>query len=109
MNNSSNISLRIYFCVVLISSNEETLANLLSDPAESVGESERLSFICSCAVQSVESGGSVLIPINRLGVTLQLLEQISASLDYSNLKVSKLFLKKLSSPTYLVILLETHQ
>ncbi|XP_023551028.1 integrator complex subunit 9 homolog isoform X3 [Cucurbita pepo subsp. pepo] len=70
-----------------LSSNEETLANLLSDPAESVGESERLSFICSCAVQSVESGGSVLIPINRLGVTLQLLEQISASLDYSNLKV----------------------
>ncbi|XP_022938642.1 uncharacterized protein LOC111444811 isoform X4 [Cucurbita moschata] len=69
-----------------LSSNEETLANLLSDPAESVGESEKLSFICSCAVQSVESGGSVLIPINRLGVTLQLLEQISASLDYSNLK-----------------------
>lgn len=74
-----------------MSSNEETLTNLLSDSAESVEESEKLSFICSCAIQSVESGGSVLIPINRLGVTLQLLEQISTSLDYSNLKVSKLF------------------
>ncbi|XP_022992602.1 integrator complex subunit 9 homolog isoform X4 [Cucurbita maxima] len=72
--------------LMALSRNEETLANLLSDPAESVGESEKLSFICSCAIQSVESGGSVLIPINRLGVTLQLLEQISASLDCSNLK-----------------------
>ena len=76
---------------MLFSSKEETLANLLSYPAETVEESEKLYFICSCAIQSVESGGSVLIPINRLGVNLQLLEQISASLDYSDLKVSKLF------------------
>ncbi|XP_022134134.1 integrator complex subunit 9 homolog isoform X2 [Momordica charantia] len=68
-------------------SNEEALANLLSDPTESAEELEKLSFICSCAIQSVESGGSVLIPINRPGITLQLLEHISASLDYSNLKV----------------------
>ncbi|XP_038890024.1 integrator complex subunit 9 homolog isoform X2 [Benincasa hispida] len=72
---------------LLALSNEEPLANLLCDPAETMDELEKLSFICSCAIQSVESGGSVLIPINRFGLTLQLLEQISASLDYSNLKV----------------------
>lgn len=79
-----------------LGSNEEALANLLSDPAETVEESEKLSFICSCAIQSVESGGSVLIPMNRLGVTLQLLEQISASLDYSNLKVPIYFISSVA-------------
>ncbi|KAL0540293.1 hypothetical protein IC582_024528 [Cucumis melo] len=75
---------------------EETLANLLSNAAETVEESEKLYFICSCAIQSVESGGSVLIPINRLGVNLQLLEQISASLDYSNLKVPIYFISSVA-------------
>lgn len=81
----------MFLFYLFIRSNEEALANLLSDPTESAEELEKLSFICSCAIQSVESGGSVLIPINRLGITLQLLEHISASLDYSNLKVSRLF------------------
>ncbi|XP_050153242.1 uncharacterized protein LOC126627749 isoform X4 [Malus sylvestris] len=45
------------------------------------------------AAEHVESdfdnatGGSVLIPISRLGIILQLLEQISSSLDVLNLKV----------------------
>lgn len=51
-------------------------------------ESEKLAFVCSCAVDAVKTGGSVLIPMNRIGILLQLLEQISASLDSSNLKVT---------------------
>lgn len=64
----------------------------LHDADENLEEREKLVFLCSCAIDSVKNGGSVLIPINRLGIVLQLLEQLSASLDSSNLKVDIIFL-----------------
>ncbi|KAL5829590.1 hypothetical protein ACOSQ3_019058 [Xanthoceras sorbifolium] len=67
--------------------NWEELAKSLCNNDESSEEREKLSFICSCAIDSVKSGGSVLIPIDRLGVSLQLLEQISMFLKSSDLKV----------------------
>ncbi|XP_024929610.2 uncharacterized protein LOC107417886 isoform X2 [Ziziphus jujuba] len=54
---------------------------------DNLEEREKLAFLCSCVVDSVKSGGSVLIPINRLGIVLQLLEQISDALDSSNMKI----------------------
>ncbi|XP_065875635.1 uncharacterized protein [Euphorbia lathyris] len=54
---------------------------------ESLEESEKLAFISSCVVDSVKAGGSVLIPLNRLGTILQLLEQISLYLESSALMV----------------------
>ncbi|KAJ4956533.1 hypothetical protein NE237_013316 [Protea cynaroides] len=50
-------------------------------------EMDKLSFICSCAIDSVREGGSVLVPIGRLGIVLQLLEQLSQSLESANLNV----------------------
>lgn len=61
--------------------------NSLSNYDESVEEMEKLAFICSCAIDSVKAGGSVLIPINRVGVFLQLLEQIAIFMECSSLKV----------------------
>lgn len=52
---------------------------------------EKLDFICSCAIDSVKAGGSVLIPVNRVGVILQLLEQIVVFLESSSLKVCNNF------------------
>ncbi|PON58150.1 Integrator complex subunit [Trema orientale] len=59
-------------------------------------ERDKLAFVCSYAVDAVKTGGSVLIPIDRLGVVLQLLEEISASLDSSNLKVPIYFISSVS-------------
>ncbi|KAK3162792.1 hypothetical protein QOZ80_1BG0093810 [Eleusine coracana subsp. coracana] len=50
-------------------------------------EIERISFICSCIIDAIKSGGSVLIPIGRLGVILLLLEHISELLHSSSMKV----------------------
>ncbi|KAE9584806.1 putative KH-domain/beta-lactamase-domain protein, archaea [Lupinus albus] len=59
--------------------------NLHSD--ENLEEKEKLIFISSCAIECVKGGGSVLIPVNRLGTILQLLEEITTSLDASAMKV----------------------
>ncbi|KAJ1286724.1 hypothetical protein BS78_03G374100 [Paspalum vaginatum] len=50
-------------------------------------EIERISFICSCIIDAIKSGGSVLIPIGRLGVILLILELISEMLHSSDMKV----------------------
>jgi len=50
-------------------------------------EIERISFICSCIIDAIKSGGSVLIPIGRLGAILLILELISEMLHSSNMKV----------------------
>ncbi|XP_043721024.1 uncharacterized protein LOC122668538 [Telopea speciosissima] len=50
-------------------------------------EMDKLAFICSYAIDSVTQGGYVLVPIGRLGIVLQLLEQISQSLASANLNV----------------------
>uniref|UniRef100_A0A803Q477 Beta-Casp domain-containing protein n=1 Tax=Cannabis sativa TaxID=3483 RepID=A0A803Q477_CANSA len=59
-------------------------------------ERDKLAFVCSCAVDSVKNGGSVLIPIDRLGLILQLLEEISTALDYSNMKVPIYFISSVA-------------
>ncbi|KAK7273538.1 hypothetical protein RIF29_14593 [Crotalaria pallida] len=59
--------------------------NLNSD--ENLEEKEKLVFISSCAIECVKGGGSVLIPTNRLGTILQLLEEITTSLEASAMKV----------------------
>jgi hypothetical protein len=50
-------------------------------------EIERISFICSCIIDAIKSGGSVLIPIGRPGAILLLLELISETLHSSSIKV----------------------
>ncbi|KAD6453571.1 hypothetical protein E3N88_08276 [Mikania micrantha] len=54
---------------------------------ESSDEMEKLNFICSCSMSSVEAGGSVLIPIGRLGIILQLLELFALHIESSGIKV----------------------
>lgn len=54
---------------------------------ESLEEREKLAFICSCVVDSVKASGSVIIPLNQLGIVLQLLEQIPVYLESSAMKV----------------------
>uniref|UniRef100_A0A0E0CXU7 Beta-Casp domain-containing protein n=1 Tax=Oryza meridionalis TaxID=40149 RepID=A0A0E0CXU7_9ORYZ len=49
-------------------------------------EIERINFICSCITDAINSGGSVLIPIGRLGIILLLLEHMSETLHSSNMK-----------------------
>ncbi|KAF3786838.1 Integrator complex subunit 9 [Nymphaea thermarum] len=50
-------------------------------------EMDKLSFICSCAIGSLQSGGSVLISIGRVGVLLQLIEQMQLYLESSGIKL----------------------
>ncbi|XP_057976614.1 uncharacterized protein LOC131163841 isoform X2 [Malania oleifera] len=65
----------------------EALNEFLLGTDDSLEEIEKLAFICSCIIESIKAGGSVVIPIGRLGIVLQLLELISISLESSHLKV----------------------
>ncbi|CAH8290576.1 unnamed protein product [Eruca vesicaria subsp. sativa] len=67
--------------------NDESLAASLLDNEESLEELEKLAFVCSCAEESADAGGSTLITITRVGIVLQLLELMSNSLESSSLKV----------------------
>lgn len=75
-----------------ISDGGEVSIELLLNTDERTEEMEKLDFICSCLVDSVKVGGSVLIPIVRLGIILQLLEQISSSLESSCLNKVPIFI-----------------
>lgn len=59
-------------------------------------EMERLDFICSCSMDSVNAGGSVLIPIGRLGIILQLLERFALGLESENMKVPIFFVSSVA-------------
>ncbi|XP_061352892.1 uncharacterized protein LOC133297719 isoform X2 [Gastrolobium bilobum] len=59
--------------------------NLISD--ENSEEKEKVVFICSCAIECLKVGGSVLIPFNQLGTILQLVEEITTSLEASAMKL----------------------
>ncbi|KAG9444988.1 hypothetical protein H6P81_016328 [Aristolochia fimbriata] len=59
----------------------------LVDSDEGSEEVDKLAFISSCIVNTVEQGGSAMIPIGQLGVILLLVEQISLSLEALNLKI----------------------
>ncbi|TKY49683.1 Integrator complex subunit 9 [Spatholobus suberectus] len=54
---------------------------------ENSEEKKKLVCICSCAIDSIKKGGSVLIPIDRLGTILLLLEELTTSLKASDMKV----------------------
>ncbi|XP_072998949.1 uncharacterized protein [Typha latifolia] len=69
------------------SDNKSQIVKDLCNTDESVEETDKIGFISSCIINSLKAGGSVLIPIGRLGVVLLLLEQISETLEYSNIKV----------------------
>ncbi|KAF3665427.1 putative RING-box protein 1a-like [Capsicum annuum] len=69
-----------------IGSCSETIIESWIDSSEYTREMETVSSICSCALETISDGGSVLIAIGRPGVMLQLLEDMSLSLDSSNLK-----------------------
>ncbi|KAM5551892.1 integrator complex subunit 9 [Rosa sericea] len=66
---------------------EQELAKSVLHVDDNMEENQKLAFLSSHVIDSVKAGGSVLIPVGRLGIVLQLLEQISASLDVSDLKV----------------------
>ncbi|ONI20739.1 hypothetical protein PRUPE_2G031500 [Prunus persica] len=74
----------------------QELAKSLLNVDEGLEERDKLAFICSCVIDSVKAGGSVLIPISRLGIVLLLLEQISTSLDVSTLKVPMYIISSLA-------------
>uniref|UniRef100_A0A7N0UT53 Beta-Casp domain-containing protein n=1 Tax=Kalanchoe fedtschenkoi TaxID=63787 RepID=A0A7N0UT53_KALFE len=76
--------------------NQEASAQPLISADESREEMEKLSFICSVVIESVRSGGSVLIPIGRVGLILLLFEQISACLESSDVKVPMYFISSVA-------------
>uniref|UniRef100_A0A7N0T5Q8 Beta-Casp domain-containing protein n=2 Tax=Kalanchoe fedtschenkoi TaxID=63787 RepID=A0A7N0T5Q8_KALFE len=76
--------------------NQEASAQSLISADESREEMEKLSFICSVVIESVRTGGSVLIPIGRPGLILLLLEQISACLESSDVKVPMYFISSVA-------------
>lgn len=61
--------------------------NCLIDSNDIMEETEKINFICSCVMDSLNEGGSVLIPIGQPGIMLMLLEQISQSVESLNLQV----------------------
>ncbi|KAL1532104.1 non-specific serine/threonine protein kinase [Salvia divinorum] len=66
--------------------NSETRSALLSTD-EYLEEIDKLDFICSCSMDSIKAGGSILIPTGRLGIILQLLERFELHLTSENMKV----------------------
>ncbi|KAM7254958.1 hypothetical protein ACFE04_020199 [Oxalis oulophora] len=65
----------------------EEISKLLLRNDDITEEMDKLAFICSCAIDTVKDGGSVLIPMNRIGNFLKTLEHISVLLESSTLKV----------------------
>ncbi|CAI9090048.1 OLC1v1024733C1 [Oldenlandia corymbosa var. corymbosa] len=65
----------------------ERISEFLLNHDEFADESKKLTFLCSWALKSTNAGGSVLIPISRLGLVLQLLEHLTFSLQSQALKV----------------------
>ncbi|KAL6563575.1 hypothetical protein OROGR_002534 [Orobanche gracilis] len=72
-----------------------TNATLFNDD-EYLEEMEKLDFICSCSVDSIKAGGSILIPIGRLGIILQLLERFSLVLESEKIKVPIFFISSVA-------------
>lgn len=98
-----NIYVYIDFHVVYYSSSQD-LAGFNHNSDENSEEKEKLDFICSNTINCIKEGGSVLIPIDRLGTILLLLEEMTASLEASDLKVSFL----LFMTTLVSLVLQNH-
>ncbi|RDX72424.1 Integrator complex subunit 9, partial [Mucuna pruriens] len=71
----------------LLPMSSQDLAGFNHNSDENSEEKEKLVFICSCAIECIKVGGSVLIPIDRLGTMLLLLEEMATSLEASDIKV----------------------
>lgn len=72
----------------VIAESSQDLAGFNHNSVEYSEEKEKLVFICSHAMEHIKQGGSVLIPFDRLGTILLLLEEMTASLEASDTKVS---------------------
>ncbi|KAJ0978853.1 hypothetical protein J5N97_014327 [Dioscorea zingiberensis] len=79
--------------------NEEDLVKLLLENHENLEESDRIAFICSCVLDSLKEGGSVLIPIGRIGIVLLLLEKIWQFLESSNMMVPIFMISTIAEET----------
>ncbi|KAH7677096.1 Integrator complex subunit 9 protein [Dioscorea alata] len=66
---------------------EQDLVKCLLENDEILEESDKIAFICSCVLDSLNEGGSVLIPIGRIGIVHFLLEKIWQYLELSNMMV----------------------
>lgn len=66
---------------------EDEVSTILVDNCEILEENDKISFLTSYIIDSIREGGSVMIPIGRLGIILQLLEQISDMLKSLSLEV----------------------
>ncbi|XAR62520.1 hypothetical protein NMG60_11017305 [Bertholletia excelsa] len=75
---------------------QDVTTNLLLNVDENAEELEKLAFLSSSVIETVRTGGSVLLPIGRLGIVLQLLEIISSSMESSNLKVPIFFVSSVA-------------
>ncbi|KAH1159561.1 hypothetical protein AAZX31_11G180000 [Glycine max] len=71
----------------LLPISSQDLAGFNHNSVEYSEEKEKLVFICSHAMEHIKQGGSVLIPFDRLGTILLLLEEMTASLEASDTKV----------------------
>ncbi|XP_031376840.1 integrator complex subunit 9 homolog isoform X1 [Punica granatum] len=78
---ATNISLSL--SVFYSSGGEDILLGI----DETKEERENLDYICTRVIASVKAGGSVLIPVDRLGMILQLMEQLLVRLENSDVKV----------------------
>ncbi|KAM3334642.1 hypothetical protein ACQJBY_029215 [Aegilops geniculata] len=89
--NNENLSENVMLCDDSLSRDdgvdEDEYVQCLCKNDDIAEEIERISFICSCISDAIKSGGSVLIPIGRLGVILLILEHISETLLSSDMKV----------------------
>ncbi|GAB4827838.1 hypothetical protein Ancab_034723 [Ancistrocladus abbreviatus] len=84
MNNSAVMS-----DIVAVNSNtdEGLLVDSMLNLDDRLREVEKLAFICTSSFEALRAGGSVLIPIGRFGVILQLLDQIALSQEFLNSNV----------------------
>eukprot|EP01018_Ginkgo_biloba_P035019 Gb_33638 [translate_table: standard] len=62
------------------------LTEASSSTSVTLVERDKFVLICKSIVKAIEAGGSALIPINRIGLTLQLLEEISLVLQSTSLR-----------------------
>ncbi|WOL01472.1 integrator complex subunit 9 [Canna indica] len=85
-----------------VDTNDELPHSLLEND-ESSDEIEKIKFICSCMIDSLQGGGSVLVPIGRLETVLLLLEQISKSLESLNIMVPIFMISSTAEETLAII------
>ncbi|KAJ8762719.1 hypothetical protein K2173_012211 [Erythroxylum novogranatense] len=69
----------------------------LLNSEELLEERDKLAFVCSCVVDSVRAGGSVLVALVQPSISLQLLEQIPDYLESSAMRVPVYVISSIAS------------